>query len=230
MHETVHIPPADCRSTGSGAGVHRNMQHQCLESHASGALHERNHDDADNRNLAPVYRGCPDAHCARPARRPGTVTPRHGADAGGSAASGIQTSSAAANRTRRPTATCLPHASAEQPSVGTSTMYAADLQRGDCVRDHRIVPRRSRLRHVRDSSAAALDRLDRLRRSGFVRVVGAIDICGPVDFTQFYNTGGWGPTLMANVPPAAWFVSPSIALFRRSRQAAADAPTSEPSG
>jgi hypothetical protein len=38
---------------------------------------------------------------------------------------------------------------------------------------------------------------------------------GPVDFSGFYNAGGWGPTLIANFPPAVWFVAASISMLRR---------------
>jgi hypothetical protein len=38
---------------------------------------------------------------------------------------------------------------------------------------------------------------------------------GPVDSTAFYNAGGWGPALMANFPPAIWFIAASISLLRR---------------
>lgn len=46
---------------------------------------------------------------------------------------------------------------------------------------------------------------------------------GPVDYTRFYNAGGWGPAIIANVPPFLWFLAASIALLRR-RQAAEVAP------
>ena len=38
---------------------------------------------------------------------------------------------------------------------------------------------------------------------------------GPVDWTGSYNTGGWGPALMANFPPAIWFIAASVALLRQ---------------
>jgi hypothetical protein len=38
---------------------------------------------------------------------------------------------------------------------------------------------------------------------------------GPVDFTGFYNAGGWGPALAANFPPLGWFLVVSIILIRR---------------
>jgi len=37
---------------------------------------------------------------------------------------------------------------------------------------------------------------------------------GPVDYTGFYNAGGWGPVLIANFPPALWFISASVALLQ----------------
>ncbi len=37
---------------------------------------------------------------------------------------------------------------------------------------------------------------------------------GPVDVAGFYNAGGWGPTIIANFPPAIWFLSASIWMLR----------------
>ena len=37
---------------------------------------------------------------------------------------------------------------------------------------------------------------------------------GPVDYTSFYNPGGWGPVIIANFPPAIWFVIASISMIR----------------
>jgi hypothetical protein len=37
---------------------------------------------------------------------------------------------------------------------------------------------------------------------------------GPVDVTSFYNAGGWGPIIIANFPPAIWFVVVSVSLIR----------------
>lgn len=37
---------------------------------------------------------------------------------------------------------------------------------------------------------------------------------GPVDYTGFYNPGGWGPVIIANFPPAVWFVIASISMIR----------------
>jgi hypothetical protein len=41
---------------------------------------------------------------------------------------------------------------------------------------------------------------------------------GPVDYTGFYNAGGWGPVVIANFPPALWFIAASVALLRTPRQ------------
>jgi hypothetical protein len=38
---------------------------------------------------------------------------------------------------------------------------------------------------------------------------------GPVDSTGFYNAGGWGPAIMANFPPAIWFVVASLSMLRK---------------
>ncbi len=37
---------------------------------------------------------------------------------------------------------------------------------------------------------------------------------GPVSYAGFYNTGGWWPVVIANVPPALWFIAASVALLR----------------
>jgi hypothetical protein len=37
---------------------------------------------------------------------------------------------------------------------------------------------------------------------------------GPVDYRQFYNAGGWGPVVIANFPPAIWFLAVGIILLR----------------
>ncbi len=61
------------------------------------------------------------------------------------------------------------------------------------------------------------------RWTGWVAYVGAA-LCaacvpaifgGPVDSTGFYNAGGWGPIVIANFPPAIWFVIASLALLRK---------------
>lgn len=38
---------------------------------------------------------------------------------------------------------------------------------------------------------------------------------GPVDTAGFYNAGGWGPAVIANFPPALWFLAASICLLRK---------------
>jgi hypothetical protein len=38
---------------------------------------------------------------------------------------------------------------------------------------------------------------------------------GPVTFQGFYNAGGWGPMIIANFPPAIWFVVASISMLRK---------------
>ena len=37
--------------------------------------------------------------------------------------------------------------------------------------------------------------------------------CGPVNYTGFYNAGGWGPAIIANFPPAIWFLVASISML-----------------
>jgi len=39
---------------------------------------------------------------------------------------------------------------------------------------------------------------------------------GPVDPAGFYNAGGWGAALIANVPPVLWFLAVGVTLVRRS--------------
>jgi hypothetical protein len=41
---------------------------------------------------------------------------------------------------------------------------------------------------------------------------------GAVDYTGLYNAGGWGPVVIANFPPALWFIAASVALLRTPRQ------------
>ena len=36
-----------------------------------------------------------------------------------------------------------------------------------------------------------------------------------VDHTGFYNVAGWGPALIANVPPLIWFLASSLSLIRK---------------
>ncbi|MGE5803518.1 MAG: hypothetical protein ACM358_14820 [Gemmatimonadota bacterium] len=38
---------------------------------------------------------------------------------------------------------------------------------------------------------------------------------GPVDYSGFYNAGGWGPAIVANFPPMIWFLAVSVMLIRR---------------
>ena len=38
---------------------------------------------------------------------------------------------------------------------------------------------------------------------------------GPVNYTGFYNAGGWGPAIVANFPPMIWFLTVSVILIRR---------------
>jgi hypothetical protein len=42
---------------------------------------------------------------------------------------------------------------------------------------------------------------------------------GAVDIHGFYNTGGWGPVIIPNFPPAIWVLAASLALLRRHRTA-----------
>jgi hypothetical protein len=37
---------------------------------------------------------------------------------------------------------------------------------------------------------------------------------GAVNYSGFYNAGGWGPAIVANFPPAIWFLVVSILLIR----------------
>lgn len=61
------------------------------------------------------------------------------------------------------------------------------------------------------------------RWTGWVAYVGAV-LCvacvptmyfGAVDYTSFYNVGGWGPAIIANFPPAIWFLIVSILMIRK---------------
>ncbi|HUK90135.1 MAG TPA: hypothetical protein VLZ81_07020 [Blastocatellia bacterium] len=38
---------------------------------------------------------------------------------------------------------------------------------------------------------------------------------GPVNYRGFYNAGGWGPAIIANFPPAIWFLAASISMISR---------------
>jgi len=37
---------------------------------------------------------------------------------------------------------------------------------------------------------------------------------GPLDYTGFYNAGGWGPAIIANFPPLIWFLVVGIVMVR----------------
>jgi len=37
---------------------------------------------------------------------------------------------------------------------------------------------------------------------------------GAVNYRGFYNAGGWGPVIIANFPPAIWFLVASISMIR----------------
>ncbi|MGP0090393.1 MAG: hypothetical protein ACLPKB_10625 [Xanthobacteraceae bacterium] len=61
------------------------------------------------------------------------------------------------------------------------------------------------------------------RWTGVVAYVGAA-LCvacvpamygGAVNYGGFYNAGGWGPALIANFPPAIWFLIVSIVMIRK---------------
>jgi hypothetical protein len=61
------------------------------------------------------------------------------------------------------------------------------------------------------------------RWTGWIAVAGAM-LCavsvpamygGPVNYTGFYNAGGWGPAIVANFPPMIWFLTVSVILIRR---------------
>lgn len=41
---------------------------------------------------------------------------------------------------------------------------------------------------------------------------------GQVDYTKFYNVGGWGAAIIANFPPLFWFLAVSLLMLRNSRQ------------
>jgi hypothetical protein len=38
---------------------------------------------------------------------------------------------------------------------------------------------------------------------------------GPVDYAAFYNPGGFGPAIIANFPPAIWFVTVSVVMLMK---------------
>ena len=61
------------------------------------------------------------------------------------------------------------------------------------------------------------------RWTGWIAVAGGV-LCaasvpamygGPVNYTGFYNAGGWGPAIVANFPPMIWFLAVSVMLIRR---------------
>lgn len=41
---------------------------------------------------------------------------------------------------------------------------------------------------------------------------------GAVDYTKFYNVGGFGAAIIANFPPLFWFLAVSVLMLRKSRQ------------
>ncbi|MFN8486250.1 MAG: hypothetical protein U0350_01580 [Caldilineaceae bacterium] len=67
------------------------------------------------------------------------------------------------------------------------------------------------------------------RWTGWLALIGAA-LCvacvpamyfGPVDYSGFYNAGGWGPAIIANFPPAIWFLSVSLLLLLKRKFVAA---------
>jgi hypothetical protein len=51
---------------------------------------------------------------------------------------------------------------------------------------------------------------------------------GPVDATGFYNAGGWGPAIMANFPPALWFVAASLSMLGKREECVSASNSVEP--
>jgi hypothetical protein len=49
----------------------------------------------------------------------------------------------------------------------------------------------------------------------------------PVDYSGFYNAGGWGPAIIANFPPLIWFLVVGIGMVRKYDVTAASAATAE---
>lgn len=47
---------------------------------------------------------------------------------------------------------------------------------------------------------------------------------GPVDYSGFYNAGGWGPAIVANFPPLIWFLAAGALLIRKRGAAVAQRP------
>ena len=39
-----------------------------------------------------------------------------------------------------------------------------------------------------------------------------------IESWSFYNTAGWGPAFVANIPPLIWFFGASVAMIRKSKQ------------
>jgi hypothetical protein len=59
--------------------------------------------------------------------------------------------------------------------------------------------------------------------TGWAAYVGAV-LCvacvpamygGAVNYSGFYNAGGWGPAVIANFPPAIWFLVAGISMIRK---------------
>jgi hypothetical protein len=36
-----------------------------------------------------------------------------------------------------------------------------------------------------------------------------------LDYNGFYNVAGWGPVIIANIPPLLWFLITSISMIRK---------------
>lgn len=41
---------------------------------------------------------------------------------------------------------------------------------------------------------------------------------GPLNYSGFYNAGGWGPAIIANFPPLIWFLVAGISMIRKKKQ------------
>lgn len=70
------------------------------------------------------------------------------------------------------------------------------------------------------------------RWTGWLAVVAAV-LCaacvpamygGPVDYAGMYNAGGWGPVVVANLPPLLWFLVVGLILVRGRTTAAVGNP------
>ena len=57
--------------------------------------------------------------------------------------------------------------------------------------------------------------MDRGRRCRAMRSPVPAMYGGPVNYSGFYNAGGWGPAIVANFPPMIWFLTVSVILIRR---------------